>query len=145
MMHRLSAVVATLVMVPCLAGCGAASGPRVHDLSGTVTFEGAPVASGRMMFVPDSRHGNSGPAGHAMIRDGTFDTRRSGRGMVAGPHVVQIDGYSADSEMVFDADAGREMSLVKPLFRHYEQRVDLPAARSTMDFEVPASAGADGR
>lgn len=138
--RRLVAGIVAIAVLSCVPACSRSSGPHVHDLSGTVTFDGEPVASGKMMFVPDSQQGNSGPAGHAEIRNGKFDTRRSGRGTVGGPHVVQIDGYSAEMETFVDADAGEEVSLAKPLFRRYEQRVDLPAARSAMDFDVPASA-----
>lgn len=143
--RRLVAGIVAIAVLSCVPSCRRSSGPHVHDLSGTVTFDGEPVAFGKMMFVPDSQQGNSGPAGHAEIRNGKFDTRRSGRGTVGGPHVVHIDGYSAEMETFVDADAGEEVSLAKPLFRRYEQRVDLPAARSAMDFDVPASSSSGVR
>jgi hypothetical protein len=47
------------------AGC-APTGPR-RDVSGTVTFQGQRLKIGRIQFLNDR-----GPAGGAVIRDGTF-------------------------------------------------------------------------
>ncbi len=47
------------------AGCGP-NGPR-RDVSGTVTLQGRRVSIGRIQFFNDH-----GPAGGALIRDGTF-------------------------------------------------------------------------
>ncbi len=138
-MNRFLAGTVVALAIVSFASCNRSSGPQLHDLSGTVTFNGEPVKLGKMTFVPNSQAGNAGPAGHAEIGDGRFDTRRNGRGTVGGPHIVYIEGYG-EPQMRFDADAGGNVTIPTRLFSVYEQRVELPASRATMDFDVPASA-----
>ena len=47
-MTLLLALLASITAV-CLTGCGP-SGPRLHPVAGTVTFDGEPVAEGRIQF-----------------------------------------------------------------------------------------------
>jgi len=143
-MNRRFAGIAAVLALLSVASCGRSSGPAMYDVSGAVTFDGKPLPMGRMTFVPDSRAGNTGPAGHADIADGRFDTRHGGRGTVGGPHLVYIDGYG-EPQTVFDADAGENVTKPVRLFSAYEQRVELPNATATMDFEVPASAAPGAR
>ncbi len=142
---RLVAAGASVLILCSLVSCSGSSGPQAYDLSGTVTFDGKPVGSGRITLVPDQQKGNPGPAGYAEIVAGKFDTRQSGRGTVGGPHTVQIDGYSDEMETSYDEDAEEEVTRAKVLFRGYEQSADLPTSRSTMDFDVPATAARPGR
>lgn len=122
----LAALVAAL-----LAGCGPGGAPR-YDLSGEVTFQGAPVQMGEISFDP-IEPGVGG--GFASIQNGTFDTSaEGGRGHSGGPHRVRIYGY----EGTYDpANPGSGFSA---LFEDYETEVELPTSRSTMDFDVPAEA-----
>ncbi|HWL06957.1 MAG TPA: hypothetical protein VNQ76_00945 [Planctomicrobium sp.] len=78
-----------------LAGCGKApDGPKRYELAGTVHYDGKPLESGRITFVPDSSAGNEGPAGYGLVSHGTFDTRMlGGKGAVSGPIQVLITGY----------------------------------------------------
>lgn len=109
-----------------LSGCGG-SGDSIQrfDVSGAVTFDSQPVASGTVLFEPDAGKGNRGPAGFAQIREGKFDTALGGTGVVGGPHVVRISGGDKTAT-----------------FSEYVVNVDLPRQRSTKDFDVPASAKA---
>lgn len=122
-------LICCLVLPFCL-GCGgsAPTGPARFDLSGKVTFDGKPVPSGRIDFEPDSEQQNSGPAGFAEIKNGSFSTSGSGKGTVGGPHIVRIQGFDG---------AGAER---KPLFQEYSLKESLPKSASTKDFSVPASA-----
>ena len=96
------------------------------------------------MFEPDNLQGNSGPAGHADIVNGRFDTRQSGRGTTGGPHVIAITGYG-DPEKVYDMDSEKKIEVPKLLFRRFELREDIPASVATMDFAVPPSAAEAAR
>ena len=79
------------------AGCGT-GGPPEHHVSGQVTFRDAPVPAGVVRFLPDAAQGNQGPAGYAPIENGRYDTARSGRGTVGGPHAVVISGFDGKAD-----------------------------------------------
>ena len=126
------------VLATCLlcswVGCGGGGdGPDRYDLSGNVTFKGSPVPAGRVVFEPDSSAGNSGPQGFSQIENGRYDTS-IGKGTVGGPHIMRITGLSSA------AAPENEDTPVEPLFAEYQTKADLPKEKSTMDFDVPASA-----
>ncbi len=111
-----------------VAGCG--SDPRGHDVSGTVTFNGAPVPAGDIQFIPAS--GNSGPPGRAAIKDGKYDTAaEGGKATVGGPHDVIINGFDGN------AQPESEMPQGKPLFQEFKSSVDVSKDEATVkDFAV---------
>ncbi len=89
-MFRRIARLAGLVVL-CAVGCG--GGDDGRHLSGTVTFDGKPVAAGVIYFDPDGAKEHTGSQGYAVIKNGHFDTRdgdarsprgRSSLGSVAG-------------------------------------------------------------
>ena len=125
---------ALLLLTSSFLGCGRGTGPRRYDISGQVTYQGAPVPLGEISFDPvDQEYGG----GYASIQDGRFDTSADGgRGHLGGPHQVRIVGF----EGTFDP-AQADDAAVSALFSPYETTVELPTGRSTMDFEVPADAG----
>jgi hypothetical protein len=105
-----------------LLGCsgGDGDGPSRHRLTGTVTLDGQPVASGQIFFDPDVSQGNSGPQAYATIKDGKYDTSAGeGKGHVGGPHKVSISG---------------------PDF-HYESKtpVNLPKENGEQNFDLKGS------
>jgi hypothetical protein len=108
-------------------GCG---GANTIDISGEVKFGGKPIPAGRIYFTPDSSKGNEGPQGFAEITDGKYDTRREGRGAVAGANIVKIAGN--------DGSRGNGMGL--PLFDDFSQPAMIPTSAATQDFDVPANA-----
>ena len=128
---RFAAVFACLAAGGLMAtGCGK-DGMELHDVSGSVTFQGQPVPAGTVMFQPDASKGVSGPAGLAIIRDGKYDTSaEGGKGVVGGSHLVRIIGL--DGKNVDDMSPEGA-----PLFPDYEATVDLPKEDSVQDFEVP--------
>lgn len=110
-----------------IAGCG---GSKLYEVSGRVTYDGRPLPAGVIYFDPDVTRQNDGPQGYALIKDGAYSTAaQGGRGVAGGPHVVRIEG--------FDGRPGAELPLGKPLFTDYQERRDLPRARSAQDFNVP--------
>jgi hypothetical protein len=113
------------------AGCGRRAVER-YDVSGTVTFDGRPVPVGQIMFQPDTSKGNRGPAGVAKIENGRFDTSKSDKGTVGGPHVVTITGF--DNK---DVNPDEELPVGMPLFPEYRTTVDLPKEDTTQQFDVP--------
>lgn len=105
-----------------LAGCGggADEGPPRIDISGDVTFDGAPIPAGEITFIPNSKKGNSGPAASVVIEDGKYTTVDRGKGIVGGPHILRITAFDGV------ADPANELPSGKPLFPTYEMEADLP-------------------
>jgi hypothetical protein len=118
-----------------LAGCGGPEGPVRYHLTGAVTHNGKPVPVGFVTFIPDTKKGNKGPGGGTDIKDGTFDTA-SGKGMVGGPHLIQVVGFDGVAAII----NGSKFEEGKPLFPQYEFEADLPAEAGTFDIEVPVVA-----
>ena len=115
-----------------VGGCSRGSSVTRFDVSGTVTFGGAPVRVGTITFVPTQ--GNVGPGGSAAIRDGVYDTAASRTGPTAGPHVAIITGFDGKSAPGLEGQEG------VMLFHEYKEDVDLPKEKAVRAFEVPASA-----
>jgi len=70
-----------LAALVCLVLVGCDSGPTVYPVEGTVTFDGRPVPTGNVMFMPDE-----GPAAAGTIaKDGTYRLAA-----VAGRHRVGV-------------------------------------------------------
>ena len=136
-MRRISAnECSLLVALGCFIGSGCGpTGPKTFEVSGAITFDGKPVPAGRIDFFPDFSKGNDGPQGYAIIKDGTFDTRKDGLGHVGGPMVIRIEG--------FDGKSDNPAFFGTPIFDKHEIKRDLPKDTSVQDLEVPASAAKD--
>ncbi|MCI0460124.1 MAG: hypothetical protein L0Z62_24495 [Gemmataceae bacterium] len=117
-----------------LAGCG--SGPKLYHVSGRVTFDGQPVPAGFVFFEPDAAKGNDGVGGFAEVKDGHYDTRNSGKGVIGGPHNVRLSGFDG-KPCVFE---GRPMPSGMTIFADYTIAIELPRQATTRDFDVPAKA-----
>ncbi len=114
----------------CAIGCGR-SVPKTYRVRGTVTFNGSPVPAGRIDFMPDARRGNSAMAGFAKIVGGAYDTAAGGIGSAGGPMNVLVSGY--------EPVAGTS-ERSRALFLDHVITAELPAADSSFNVEVPASA-----
>lgn len=76
-----------IILLALAAGCGRGSGVERAVVSGTVTFQGQPVADGMIRFIPDA-----GPASGAVIKEGRYEVKASG-GAAAGVCRVEIRGF----------------------------------------------------
>lgn len=116
-----------------LSGCGGQDGgPERIQVTGMVKYDGVPVATGRITFVPDSSKGNSGPAGWATIQKGAFDTAGiGGKDPVAGHMKVVISGYG-DPPAV-------KVETPEPLFPEYTTTAEIDATekQNVIDIDVP--------
>ena len=128
-------IVLTLGM-PC-GGCGRESGPARHDVAGEVTFNGAPVPVGRLLFTPDTAAGNRSPQGFAQIRNGRFSTSVSaeGKGVGGGAYFLEIHGCDG---VPFDGPEG-VVADGQMLFPPLRKTVNMPAADCTMAIAVSKS------
>lgn len=130
-----------LVCALAVTGCSDRNAGRVR-VSGTVDFAGTPVPTAQIYFEPDPTKGGKGPTGYAIVRSGSFDTAAAdGRGAVAGPMLVRIDGAHDPAEN--RASSGE----VEPRiwFPNYRTTVELPAGPSVHRFSVPATSPASSR
>jgi hypothetical protein len=118
-----------------VTGCSDRNAGRVR-VSGTVDFAGTPVPTAQIYFEPDPAKGGKGPTGYAIVRSGSFDTAAvDGRGAVAGPMLVRIDGGHDPAE---NRMSGGEAEP-RMWFRDYRTTVELPAGPSVHRFSVPAT------
>jgi hypothetical protein len=62
----------SLLVVLLLASFGCDSGPRLHEITGKVSFDGVPVAKGDITLRPEKP--STAPQG-AMIKDGSFQMK----------------------------------------------------------------------
>ena len=136
--RRCEAIPATLKLTTLLAavatalGCGSGAGDRI-DVTGRVTFAGAPVPVGRIDFVPAEAATGRTLAGYATIEQGAFNTRSSGRGPTPGRHRVRITGFDDRPPTVDEVDHG------PPLFDPYETTIALEPGDVELQFHIPAS------
>jgi hypothetical protein len=116
-----------LIALGLVPGCG---GVTRYDVSGKVTFNGAPLPAGVLYFDPDIVKKNDGPQGFAIIKDGAYSTATlGGKGTVGGPHIARIEG--------FDGKEGNDLPLGRLLFSDFQKEVELPKSSSTtLDFDI---------
>ena len=76
-----------------LGGCGGDRGPERVVVSGTVTYNGKPVPSGDIRFVPIDK--SAVPMAGAEIKDGKYSADGHG-GVPVGTHRIEIDAYRED-------------------------------------------------
>ena len=132
---RFHALFLCMIVTMPLLGCGEQDDAvQRFQLSGTVSFEGNPVTHGQIIFTPDNSKGNRGPGAIATIVDGQYQTEE-GKGIIAGPHRVQIVGFDGPPIAgVIPAEGEREPKL---LFEGYETEVEFSREESTHDFSIP--------
>ena len=123
-----------------LAGCGAKEPPR-YDLSGRVTYQGAPVPRGIIHFVPDMARGNDGLGAEAVIYDGKFQTPPA-KGTIGGPHIAAVDGFDGVKPPDEPSDSHQRRPrnadiLGTRLFPTVYVKVELPRQAATHDFTLP--------
>lgn len=86
----MSRVAALLMLVLCTVGCGKTDPLKRIEVSGSVTYNGTPIADGDITFFPEA--GTNAPPGSGDIRAGAY--RLTGRtGLVAGTYSVRINSY----------------------------------------------------
>lgn len=112
-------------------GCGQGGATRYH-LAGKITYAGKPIPEGIIFFDPDLAAGHDGPQGHAVIKNGVYDTRNEGLGPGGGKYVLRL--------YALDGIPGPEAASGRPLFPEYTWREELPTQDATKDFNVTRQA-----
>jgi hypothetical protein len=83
---RRSTCCALILAVTALCGCGR-SGPERFAVSGQVSFDGAPLPDGEIVFTPDET--TAGPVAAGRVENGAFEIPAD-RGPIAGNYTVAI-------------------------------------------------------
>lgn len=124
---------AGLATLLCVASVGCfSSSDSTLQVRGTVTYQGAPVPGGSIVFEPDADAGNRGPGVAAQIRDGRYETTY-GKGIGGGAYVVKITGNDGQP---FINDIGEEYAG-QPTFATIVRKVEFPQESTTHDFALP--------
>ncbi len=106
---RLAAEALLTVLSIGLAGCSDDGLGKRYPVAGTVTYDGKPLASGSINFIPETAESRSATG---MIVDGNYSltTHKPGDGALPGKFKVTITSYAgdlakvkADAEKAFDA------------------------------------------
>lgn len=84
---------ALLTIFVSTVGCGAPSGIEEAVVSGTISYQGAPLEDGEIRFVPIK--GTKGPANLGYIKQGKYSVTARG-GVPVGTHRVEILSYRPD-------------------------------------------------
>ncbi|GAA4434562.1 hypothetical protein [Bremerella cremea] len=126
----------TLLCLAMLGGCTAEESDR-FVITGNATYDGKPIPAGELVFTPDTSRGNKGPQGKAKIVDGKFTTRGDGRGVVGGPHRVELRAFDG----VAFQDAEMTVEEGRPLFGSLKGDIDLPPDSAVIDAHVTTQGG----
>ncbi|WP_437202173.1 hypothetical protein [Planctomicrobium sp. SH664] len=87
---------ALLMLLP--MGCTRDDGPKLYPVSGQVTFQGKPIDSGRVVFVPDRSLPETGPVHAAIIRKGRFEGKASEGKKTVEIHAEFLTGKTGTRE-----------------------------------------------
>ena len=135
---RLGAVALLLFIAVAPLGCRK-SGPKRSIVSGTVTFDGTPIANGEIRFCP--KDGTKGTISGAPIVDGKYIAKAKG-GVQIGNHVVKIWAYETDTTGG-DADE-RDNGEIQYIPSQYNRDSGLTTtvkdqSEQTLDFKLESS------
>jgi hypothetical protein len=83
--------------------------------------------------LPDTRAGEKGAAGFAVIKDGRYDTADGGRAVAMGQVVAVVRGYDGKASGVQEASV-----FGKPLFKEHAKNVQVAPDTEVIDFDIPA-------
>jgi len=123
--NRIALYRATILVLTTVSGCGSSETLNRQPLSGSVTFDGKPLASGAILFEPATQE--SGTAVGAVIRTGTFAISQK-EGPVPGSYRVRI--YASSGIQARPTKGQTERSprpMVEFLPEHYNAKTELLA------------------
>jgi hypothetical protein len=127
-----AAVVIAFLLLAASSGCSNNGSQRVA-VWGDVTWKDKPVPTGIVYFSPDTKKGNKGPQGFALIKNGHYDSRDArSKGCVTGPQVVIVQGCNGEG-------ISGTFPYGRPLFASYEMPVEVSAEGGQMDLKIPDS------
>jgi hypothetical protein len=129
-MHAVRAVVFFL-LTAALAGCG---GAELGEVSGNVSYDGAPIEEGAISFIPTD---GKGPSGGAMIKGGKYTAKNVALGLCK----VSISSGKVSSQKADDMKGPTSPKIIELVPSKYnkstELQFDVKAGSQTKDFDLP--------
>ena len=122
--NKFSAATIILLSLCCVVGCG----EKLIQVGGKVTYDGEPVKSGVITFVPDFSKGNNGGGTAGEIIDGEYKLK-SEFGIKGGAYHVTVSGN--------DGIVAEDFPVGKPLFPDYKIDYTFKEGETTLDVDVP--------
>lgn len=107
---RVSRHVGTMLVGLSLSVVGCGGGTDRASVSGEVTFEGTPVAEGKINFMPID--GTLSPTAGATITEGRFHIKAD-KGPKEGKFKVEIKAFRPTGKRVRDKDSGEEYDEIE--------------------------------
>jgi len=119
-------------------GCSRKDRIDRYQLTGKVTYQGAPVGYGTIVLEPQAGtgHGGLAPTCYAKIEDGIYTTPRADS-PVAGSYQMKIRGF--DKAKMKSGPAPGEFMETPVLFDEYVIEIQVPTKDSQFDIVVPSS------
>ena len=136
MVRAVGVVGLALLAMTALVGCSSKSG---STLEGAVTYNGEPVASGTISFMPS---GGAGTPFGAKIVDGRYAADKASAGkfkaLVTGDRVGATPKTREEAEALAKANQGQPVSpnYIPEDAAGNAQEVDVTGAAQTLDFDV---------
>src|SRR5262245_13854905 len=136
--HAYAAVFALAVGLALLTGCG---GSGKSGVSGTVSFDGTPIDSGSILFIPATETGHQERQVSAEIKDGTY-TLPPDKAPAPGKYRVQISWRKKTGKQVDAAgDPGNKIDdtregLPTKFNRDNTLNVEITSGDNTHDFPL---------
>lgn len=104
----LRGLLGTAIVLALVAGCGK-RGPDLMPISGEVKFDGKPLATGVIEFIPNPD--TNGPSTGAQIEAGRYSVPRD-KGAVVGNYRVQITSIQKTGEKIPAGTGAPEGTMV---------------------------------
>lgn len=121
------------LMLICIS-LGCSSEPPVSQLSGNVTFKGAPVPAGYISFTPDIDKGTEGRIRVFQIKDGEYNSATDrNSGIAPGNYLVRIAG--------FDGVVIPRYGQGKQIFNPIDETYVVTKGETEIDWVIPDEAG----
>lgn len=128
------------IVVLVAAGCGEADPLGRQAISGTVSFDGKPVAEGTIGFAPVNGVTSSG----APIKDGKYSIEQE-KGLPAGKYKVSISAPKPGTGGTVDPNAlpgdpvkPPEEMIPESWNVNTTQEIEVAAGKTEFNFEIPA-------
>ena len=121
-------IVSCVLVAAVAVGCGGKKGCERVIVSGTVTFQGQPVASGQIRFVPTKD--TQAPISGAGIIDGKYSVEANG-GVPVGTHKIKIIARHIDpksrelAKTLAPGEPGKPPPAPQYIPRKYNARTEL--------------------
>jgi hypothetical protein len=127
----------TVLALVVVSGCGRAKGVPRAAVSGNVTCDGEPIASGTVLFVPGANV--DGPPVQAIIENGTYELSAD-QGPVIGVNSVQVTAMKKTgkkTKTIMNEEADEVIQFVAPRFNEEsELTAEVGPGNNQLNFDV---------